>query len=199
MTQPTSPRRDRRPLAIALTIASVLAGGWLIASYDDVLDAMTSLRLRGHVAMQQRALARQTSSEVELRFQQGVVMLHARQYDNAATAFHRVLQLAPRLPEAHVNMGFAMVGLEQWASARDFFVSATELNPDQANAYYGLAVALEALGDRPGALGAMRTFVHRSPPDTPFLTKAQAAIWEWEAASSEQAGDAASPEARPAQ
>jgi hypothetical protein len=56
------------------------------------------------------------------------------------------------------------------------------LRPNQVNAYYGLAVALEGLGDTAGALGAMRVYVHRSPPDDPYLRKAQAALWEWEAA-----------------
>lgn len=48
------------------------------------------------------------------------------------------------------------------------------------NAYFGLAIALEALDDLPGALGAMRTYVHRSPEGDPFVRKAHGAIWEWE-------------------
>jgi hypothetical protein len=55
-----------------------------------------------------------------------------------------------------------------------------EARPGQANAYYGLATALEAGGDLEGALGAMRTYVHLEAPDAPFLRKAAAAIWEWE-------------------
>lgn len=115
-------------------------------------------------------------------------MLHARQFEHAAAALHRVLELAPDMPEAHVNMGFAMLGLERYAVARDFFESATVLRPQQANAYYGLAEALEALHDRAAARGAMRTFLHLSAPDAPFVAKAQAALWEWE---SEQAGPGA--------
>jgi tetratricopeptide (TPR) repeat protein len=84
------------------------------------------------------------------------------------------------MPEAHVNMGFAMLGVQQYAMARDFFDAAIEINVDQLNAYYGLAMALEALGDVGGALGAMRTYVHLSKSDDPFLRKANAAIWEWE-------------------
>jgi hypothetical protein len=56
------------------------------------------------------------------------------------------------------------------------------LRPEQANAYYGLAVALEALGDRPGALGAMRSFVHLAKEGDPWVPKARAALWEWQAA-----------------
>ena len=33
-----------------------------------------------------------------------------------------------------------------------------------------------------GAVGAMRTYVHLTKPNDPYLRKAQAALWEWEAA-----------------
>lgn len=118
--------------------------------------------------------------EIDTRFKQGVVMLHAKQYDHALTAFHRVLELAPKLPEAHANMGYTLLGLERYQAAHDFFLSAIEIKSSQANAYYGLALALEALGDLPGAKGAMRTYIHLSRPDDPHVRKAQAALWEWE-------------------
>jgi predicted Zn-dependent protease len=135
------------------------------------------------------------ADEVRVRFEQAVVMLHARQYEHAATALHRVIELDPGLPEAHVNMGYAMLGLERFKAAADFFSEATERRPGQANAYYGLAVALEAQGDVAGALGAMRTFVHLSPPDDPFVRKARAALWEWQVAR-EQASAGASRDRR---
>jgi predicted Zn-dependent protease len=122
-------------------------------------------------------------AEFDARFQQAIVMLHARQYEHAATALHRLIEIDPRVPEVHVNMGFALLGLKRHAAARDFFVGAMDLRPEQANAYYGLAIALEALDDRAGALGAMRTFVHLATADDPWLPKARAALWEWQAQS----------------
>lgn len=166
-------RKDKRPAALFITVAAVILGGTLIAKYDLLAEQARSLRARGHAEMARR-------SELDTRWQQGVVMLHARQYDNAATAFHRVLELAPKMPEAHVNMGFALIGLQQFAAARDFFETATELNRDQINAYYGLAVALGELGDLEGGLGAMRVYLHRSPAGDPYRRKAEAAVWEWE-------------------
>lgn len=119
--------------------------------------------------------------EIGERFSQGVVMLHAKQYDHALTAFHRVLELDPAMPEAYVNSGFALLGMGETSAARDFFASALELRPRQLNAYYGLAVAHERLGDLPAARGAMRTYAHLAPKDDPFRRKAEAALWEWEA------------------
>ncbi len=108
------------------------------------------------------------------------MMLEANQYEHAMTAFHRIMELAPNIPEVHVNMGFALLGLERYKEAYDFFESATQLHVNQLNAYYGMAVALEGMGDLAGAIGAMRTFTHLSAKDDPFKRKAESALWEWE-------------------
>lgn len=121
--------------------------------------------------------------QIAQRFQEAVVMLHARQYDYAITALHRVIELAPRMPEAYVNMGYALLGLKQYKAAGDFFNTAIELRPYQGNAYWGLAVALEGMGDLPGAVGAMRTYIHLAPSDPAaqdYARRARAALWEWE-------------------
>lgn len=165
-------------LCVAALIAAI---GWLTQRTDlsqtgnagraPVVDAATDPA--GHAGQF-------SQREIDSRFQQAVAMLHAKQYEHAATALHRVLRLAPRMPEAHVNMGFALLGLQRYGAARDFFQSAADLKPYQANAYWGLAVALEQLHDLEGALGAMRTYIHLAKPDDPYVRKARSALWEWE-------------------
>lgn len=179
-----TPRMDTRPRAIAFTAVAVAGLGLAIAYAPQLyspralveawLGAVEPVDKVSHAAQKRR-------EEVRQRFVQGVMMLHAKQYEHAVTAFHRVLELSPDLPEAHVNMGFALMGLERYAAARDFFQGALALRKDQLNAYYGLAEALEALDDLPGAIGAMRTYVHLAPRDEPFRRKAEAALWEWQA------------------
>jgi Flp pilus assembly protein TadD len=124
--------------------------------------------------------------EIEARFKQAVVMLHANRHEYAVAALERVLTLAPRLPEAHANMGFALVGLGRFAGAEYYFQQALALRPEQLNAYFGLALCHENNGDLEAALGAMRVYVHLADEDDPYVRKAMSAIWEWEAA-----GDAA--------
>ena len=119
-------------------------------------------------------------AELRQRFDQATVMLHARQYEHATTALQRVLDLAPNLPEAKVNMGFALLGLERAEEARGFFLSAIDLRPAQANAYYGLAMAEEQRQDYEAALGGMRSYLHLAPADDPHRVRARAALWEWE-------------------
>ena len=185
MTARPAPRsrgsRDARWRTLVLTAIVIAAGGIVIAavSGDGAISRVFSTASAPPGG--QALTTAPAQQEIHQRFQQGVIMLHAKQHEHAMTAFHRVLELDPALPEAHVNMGFALIGLERYSAARDFFESAITLRKDQVNAYYGLAVALDGLGDRGGAVGAMRTFVHRSGPDDPHLRKAQAALWEWEA------------------
>ena len=118
---------------------------------------------------------------VDERFQQAIGLLHAKRYDYAITALDSVLELAPELPEAYVNMGYAFIGLEEFGPAQGAFEKAIDLKVDQVNAYYGLAIALEGQKQYETALGAMRTYIHLSQPDDPFLAKARSALWEWEA------------------
>lgn len=173
-------RSDVRLAAVAGTLAAVLIGGTLLgrmfgnegdAGRAPIADARVDPR--SHADVRRR-------EEIARRFEQAVVMLHARRYEHAITALHRVLELAPDMPEAHVDMGYALLGAGQPAAARDFFESALVLRPAQHNGYYGLAVALEALGDIAGAVGAMRTYAHLAQRDDPYLRKAHAALWEWE-------------------
>jgi cytochrome c oxidase subunit 1 len=164
-------RRRQAALATALATAALGTGlAWLGVGGDSRSPAETD---HAHQA------------EVRVRFDQGVLMLHARQFGHALTAFHRVLQIAPTMPEAHVNMGYALIGLGRAKEASDFFASALELRREQVNAYYGLAVALDAGGDRAAAVGAMRSYVHLVAADDPYRRRALAALWEWES----EAGD----------
>ena len=118
---------------------------------------------------------------VHAAFQQAVALLHTRQFAGAAAAWEEVLGLAPALPEAHVNLGFSLIGTGDWARARDSFQRALALRPGQKNAYYGLALCHEQEGDLDLALGAMRVFVHLAGRESPHARRALAAIWEWDA------------------
>lgn len=138
------------------------------------------LQANAALAVPPQATRARAQQEIRERFQQGVWMLNMKQYDHALTAFHRVLQLDPALPEAHVNAGFALLGQGKPALARGFFQAAADLNKDQLNAYWGLALALEAEGDLEKAIGAMRVYAHLSSEDDPFRRRAWAALWEWE-------------------
>lgn len=122
--------------------------------------------------------------EIRQRFEQARLMLHAKRHDEAITALHRIMELDPAIPEVYANMGFALIGKQEYKAAFDFFMGAIELNPAQANAYYGIGIVQEAFGNLEGALGAMRSFLHLTDNPDPaqiHVARARSAIWEWEA------------------
>lgn len=170
-------KRDIRMRVLALTAVVVSALALLIQHLP--IDNQQVTPVTPKFDSNQHA-KQQKQVEIDGRFEQAVLMLHAEQYDYAVTALHRVLELAPNMPEAHVNMGFALLGTGNYQAAHDFFHSAIALRPTQNNAYWGLAVTLEALCDIEGAMGAMRTFIHLGEPENKFMTRAKSALWEWE-------------------
>lgn len=166
---PMGRRRDLRIAGLVVTVLLVAGGGYLL---DRWINDSGRPDLQMHVDQKRK-------EEIDIRFRQGVLMLHAKEYEHAMTAFHRVLELAPRMPEAHANMGFAMLGQKRYKEALAFFDGATDLNPNQLNAYYGMAEAYEGVGDYRGALESMEAWLHRAKRDDPFRRRAEAAVWEW--------------------
>ena len=190
---PASWRRDRRPLALALVAVMVGLIGLGIIHYPSgqrpaaVWSPREGLQPSGGDG--ESEMVQDTPStpaddpliqRLDTHFQRSVVMLHANQYEHALVALEQVLAIAPKMPEAYVNSGYALIGLKQYKAAAEAFLEAIDLRPEQANAYYGLAIALDALGNRVGAVGAMYSFLHRAPEGDPYRRKAAAALWEWE-------------------
>ena len=173
---------DVRRKAIALTAVLIIALGVLLAYSPGDRNSAVAVSSADPVADPKGHAIQMRKAEIDRRFANGVTLLNAKRFEESAAEFHRVLALAPQMPEAHVNMGFSMVGEKRFAIAKDSFNTAIDLNRNQINAYYGLAVALEGLNDLPGALGAMRSFLHLNKSDNAFVIKANAAIWEWGAA-----------------
>ena len=135
--------------------------------------------LRGGLSPAAVQAEQHRKAEIDLRFQQGVLMLHIGDLDHAMTAFHRVLQLSPQMPEAHVNLGFALLGKGKFGAARDFFNSALALRPEQINAHYGAALALDGLGQSADARAEMHRFVMLVAPDDPYKSRAEQKLKEW--------------------
>lgn len=162
-------RPDPRILGVVLMVTLVAGGGYLL---DRWINGGGRADLKAHVDQKRR-------EEIDIRFKQGVIMLHAKQPEHAMTAFYRVLELAPKMPEAHVNMGFALLAQKRYKEALVYFDNATELNRNQLNAYFGMAEAQEGLGNYQGALEAMEAWLHRAAADDPFRRRAEAAVWEW--------------------
>ncbi|MCG7882900.1 MAG: tetratricopeptide repeat protein [Candidatus Thiodiazotropha endolucinida] len=132
------------------------------------------------VEMERETPQAMEQSPLDDLFLNAVGLLHTRHFEPAVHSFNRLVELAPWMPEAEVNLAYALMGMGQYAEAQHHFNHALVLNDRQLNAYYGLAISLEQQGDLDSALGAMRVYVHLAADDDPYRRKAWAAIWEWE-------------------
>ena len=174
-----SSARSRYILAALLLTAAVVLFGWALNSWITGSAALP---------LPTSAIEKNIDNDLEQLFAAAVRHMQQRQYQQALNLWHRALVMAPDIPEIKVNMGFSLYELGEYATARDFFIDAMEQNAYQANAYYGLAITSEKMGDLEGALGAMRSYIHLAPDeqDEKFVRLARSALWEWEAQLAEE-------------
>ena len=169
-----SGRMDKRRILVPMAIGLTVLGGYLINLGVSDGDIVGDPSAHAVPTNERSHRARQS-------FQQAVSMLQAGEFDNAVAALHDVLAVYPALPEAHVNMGYAMLGLGDTETAANFFHSASDLRPTLNNAYYGLALAEIENGNDRSALAAMQAFAHLASEDDRHLPRAQEFIWDLQA------------------
>ncbi|MCG6891254.1 MAG: tetratricopeptide repeat protein [Gammaproteobacteria bacterium] len=176
-----SARRSRRLrhasrrylMAILLLLGLVATSGWLLSLW------MTQ---PANVPLSHNSETPIGRQDLDQLFELAVRHMRSGEYQAAMKLWHQILLLDSGIAEVNVNMGFTLYELGNFPAARDFFVSAMEQNPFQANAYYGLALVSEKSGDLGVAVGAMRSYIHLAGPaeDERFIRHARSALWEWE-------------------
>ena len=102
----------------------------------------------------------------------------AGRFVEAAAQLERGVARIPRFRNGHYRLAYAYRKTRQWAKARAHYQVAISLAPDAADAYYGLALSLEALGDGAGALAAWQSYVRleKNPARAGFVVEATAAV-----------------------
>jgi len=163
------------PVVLPALVGGVLVLGFVLAALPWGPEPVA-------LAVRERPAAAAAAGTFDRDFRDGVGRLRRGDAAAAAAAFERAVRARPEVPEAHVNLGYALLALNRAAAAHRAFEHALNLRPGQANAYFGLAESLESQGDLALALGAMRSFVHLVGSDDPHRRRALSAIWEWEAA-----------------
>jgi len=113
------------------------------------------------------------------QFADAAKLLQIGHFQQAITVLHKVLAQQPNLPEAHTNLGFAMLNLGEIKKAVKSFNYALSIRPEEANAYYGLALVAEKEAEYEIAMGAMRTYIHLRKDDV-YIGKARAALDFWQ-------------------
>jgi len=81
-------------------------------------------------------------------FTRGHALLRSRDFHQAAIALERARRLEPDKASVREALGRAYMGCREFDRAREEFEAAVELGPTDGYAHFGLAKALERLGDR---------------------------------------------------
>ena len=186
-------RRQKRFMVLGAAVAIAAVGGWgfYIIDQGD----------RGEVVRAEDATVEHVAepASVEKRlpegvgdfaaaFRAGLRNFQAGDAHAAARAFEKAVSIRPHEVQSKVNLGFAYIEMDRPAEALTLFNRALEIAPMTPNAYYGVAEAMEAMGDLEGAMGAMRTFLHLADDQDPFRRRAMAALWEWQETAALRAG-----------
>lgn len=153
-----------------IVIGASSVGGWLINS------SMT----KPQYGKTEQPKDKPARSWVDDYFDSALTHMQNRQYPQAVLVWNELLLINDTMPEVHVNQGFSLFEMGHIEPASRHFQRALELNSYQVNAYYGLAICFEKMGEMEAAMGAMRSFIHLADDNDPFIRKARSALWEWE-------------------
>lgn len=87
----------------------------------------------------------------------------AGHYAEAIVSYHRALDLAPDLPELHINIGSAFLACGQLAQALEHFERTVHLRPDFAEAHYNLGLVQARLGNLDKAIANYKQTITLKP------------------------------------
>jgi len=96
------------------------------------------------------------NSDAELLLHLGMANLQAGTVPAAVEVFKRVIDLQPKLADAHVSLGIAYGQLGQLSEAVSAFNEAVTLEPRNPTANYNLGIALQKLGKHANAVAALK-------------------------------------------
>jgi tetratricopeptide (TPR) repeat protein len=78
----------------------------------------------------------------------GILEMSRERYKNARGNFKEALNLIPKLPEAHVDMGSALINLQEFAEgAKETELGLQLGSHEPERGYYNLGIAYEEMGD----------------------------------------------------
>ncbi len=162
-------QRDIRLRAIVITLALVLLTGFGLYLLPGKTGTETPLQMADPAPFRPDA-------RFDKQFRDAALLLHRKEYGAALEAWEGLVEKAPQMPETWVNLGYTLLGLNRHQVAEQVFQKAISLRSSQANAYYGLALALEGQDKYSDAAFNMQAFVERSAKTDPYVKVAREKI-----------------------
>lgn len=89
----------------------------------------------------------------------GAALVQAKQFENAAALFRKLLQIEPENFTIHANLATSLFQLKNYAEAKTQYEWLVQNKPDLAIAYYFLAISHDNLGEYPEAKSNYQKFL----------------------------------------
>lgn len=173
-------QQERLPLSAPEAYSQKFGGG-IDAVVTDGLEALRHGRTPEAITAFNRALTRMPKN-AKLHMLAGIAYQADYQHGNPAardlaeTAYIVASQLDPSLWPAHLQLGWLYLEMGTPSRAQKSFARVVDLEPDNDEAAYGLAVASYYSRDLQSALGAIR-LAHELQPEDRRITRAAVFIY----------------------
>jgi len=95
----------------------------------------------------------------------GAAYMNQQQFQRALSLFRQAAALDPKLEIAKVNQGIALVNLQKYELARTILNNVLQLNPQNAHAWYTLALMYKNQSQPEKALDAFQAAARLEPDD----------------------------------
>lgn len=116
-----------------------------------------------------------TDSQAEEHFKKGLEAYYSRRYEIAAAEFKQSIAANPQSPVAYSNLGYVYYDMNMLERSYEYQKKAVEIDPNYANAYYGLALIHCEWGDKKSAVQYWKEYL-RIEPTGYFSRRAAEAI-----------------------
>jgi cytochrome c-type biogenesis protein CcmH len=191
MPAATPPSRRIAPATIALVLAAILAVAAvaiaLLRSGDEASDgpaanastaAAEAPTMEASIAALQQRL-RQDPDNDQGWYLLGLSYRGGERFTEAAQAFRRAHELAPRNADYAAHLGEALILASDGTpppEAQQMFRRALELQPGNAQARYYLATLRDMRGDHRGAVDDLLTLLREAPAGAPWEPQVREAV-----------------------
>jgi cytochrome c-type biogenesis protein CcmH len=188
MADASAPARRVAPATIVLVLAALLAGGAIVIKLvQPDTDAVPSAsaappKQAGSMAETVASLRerlRQDPDDAQGWFLLGMTYRNSEHFAEAAQAFRRAAELAPRNADYAAYQGEALLlagGDAPPPEAARLFRRALELQPGNPQARYYLATLKDMGGDHRGAVDDLVALLREAPADAPWAPQVRGAL-----------------------
>lgn len=136
----------------------------LLAAYPVLISTYRSLGMNKKAeAMERKYESAVTVSKAEEHFKAGLEAYLSKRYDIAAEEFKKSIDVNPWNPVPYSNLGYIYFGMGLVGPAFEYQKKALEIDPNYANAHYGLALIYKQAGDKERARQHWEEYLRLEP------------------------------------